>query len=108
MLAVVGVADGADRRVDAGLDEPVGEGDGGVLGAGDALLLVKGGLPVPPPKDGMPVLGAVKVVHPVGCSTLTAPALRQGWRRWRSRGRCEVRPVGAGGMAVAEWWAGRG
>ena len=27
---VVGVADAADRRVDTGLDEPVGEGEGGV------------------------------------------------------------------------------
>lgn len=27
----------------------------------------------------------MKVVQPVGCSTLTAPALRRGWRRWRNR-----------------------
>src|SRR5690348_6313029 len=36
--------------------------------------------------DGMPVLGAVKVVPPAGGSTLTAPALRRIGRRWRNRG----------------------
>ena len=30
--------------------------------------------------EGVPVLGAVKVVPPVGGSILTAPALRRGWR----------------------------
>jgi hypothetical protein len=29
--------------------------------------------------EDMPVLGAVKIVRPVGRCILTAPALRQGW-----------------------------
>jgi hypothetical protein len=37
--------------------------------AGDALLLVKGWVAGSSAGDGVPVLGSVKVVHPVGCST---------------------------------------
>jgi hypothetical protein len=39
------------------------------LAALDALLLVKGWVAGSSAGDGVPVLGSVKVVHPVGCST---------------------------------------
>jgi hypothetical protein len=56
----------------------------GLVGGNRVLLLcpVKGSAE----SDGVPVLGAVKIVRPVGRCILTAPVRRLIWRRRRNRG----------------------
>jgi putative transposase len=51
------------------------------------------GAAVPPAFDDVPVLGAVKIVPPVGGCILTAPARRQVWPRWRDGGAVSHRQI---------------